>query len=72
MTGNVQPQAASPTAAAPGMRGEIAQKWGKFSAAEIAALKDKDDLIAHVQSKYGFDKAKAQSEVDAFAKGRIL
>jgi uncharacterized protein YjbJ (UPF0337 family) len=54
------------------MRGEITQKWGKFSAAEIAALKDKDDLIAQVQSKYGFDKAKAQSEVDAFAKGRLL
>lgn len=72
MTNQTQPQAASPTGAAPGMRGEIAQKWGKFSASEITALKDKDDLVAQVQTKYGLDKAKAQSEVDAFAKGRIL
>jgi hypothetical protein len=28
-----------------GMRGEIQQKWGKFSAQEIAALKSKDDLV---------------------------
>ena len=72
MTSNTQSQATSPTAVVSGMRGEIAQRWGKFSAAEIAALKDKDDLVAHVQTKYGFDKPKAQSEVDAFAKGRIL
>ena len=72
MTSSVQSQSASPTSAAPGMRDEIAQKWGKFSATEIAAIKDKDDLVAQVQTKYGLDRAKAQSEVDAFAKGRLL
>lgn len=54
------------------MRGEIAQKWDKFSATEIAAIKDKDDLVSQVQTKYGLDRSKAQSEVDAFAKGRLL
>jgi hypothetical protein len=72
MTSNVQSQPASSTSGAPGMRGEIAQKWDKFSATEIAAIKDKDDLVSQVQTKYGLDRSKAQSEVDAFAKGRLL
>ena len=55
-----------------GMSGEIQRKWGKFSAQEIAALKSKDDLVAQVQTKYALDKAQAQRDVDAFAKGRQL
>lgn len=55
-----------------GMRGEIQQTWSKFSSEEIAALKTTDDLVAQVQSKYQLDKAKAQSDVTAFAKGRQL
>jgi hypothetical protein len=55
-----------------GMRGEIQQKWGKFDAQEIAALKDKDDLVAGLQAKYQLDKPQAQRDVDAFAKGRQL
>ena len=51
------------------MRGEIQKKWGKFSAQEISALKDKDDLVAQVQTKYALDKTQAQRDVDAFAKG---
>jgi uncharacterized protein YjbJ (UPF0337 family) len=54
------------------MRGEIQQKWGKFSAQEITALKDKDDLVAQVQAKYSLDKPQAQRDVDAFARGRQL
>jgi hypothetical protein len=64
--------AANAPAHAEGMRGDIAQRWGKFSAAEIAALKDKDDLIAQVQSKYSIERAQALTDVDAFAKGRPL
>ena len=67
MTNNTQPETAGA-----GMRGEIQHKWGKFSAQEIAALKDKNDLVDKVQSKYQLDKARAQSDVDAFAKGRQL
>jgi hypothetical protein len=59
------------------MRGEIGQKWPKFDAAEfdaaeIAALKSRDDLVTGVQSKYQLDKTQAQKDVDAFAKGRQL
>jgi len=57
---------------AAGMRSEIAQKWSKFSATEVAGLKDKDDLITQVQAKYSLDKAQAQRDVDAFANGRQL
>ena len=55
-----------------GMRSEIQVRWGKFSSQEIAALKNKDDLVAQVQTKYALDKTQAQRDVDAFAKGRQL
>ncbi len=47
-------------------------KFQKYSAPEIAALKNKDDLVAQVQSKYQLDKAQAQKDFDTFAKGRQL
>ena len=72
MSDNTHPGVARTQAPVPGMRGEIEQKWGKFSAQEITALKDKDDLVAQVQAKYTLDKNQAQRDVDAFAKGRQL
>ncbi|HVJ79400.1 MAG TPA: hypothetical protein VM620_16355 [Hyphomicrobium sp.] len=54
------------------MRSEIASKWSKISAEDVKELKTKDDLVAQVQSKYQLDKAQAQKDVDAFAKGRQL
>ena len=55
-----------------GMRGEIQKQWSKFTYEEVSALKSKDDLVAKVQTKYALDKAQAQKDVDAFAKGRQL
>jgi hypothetical protein len=55
-----------------GMRSEIQKQWSKFTYEEITALKNKDDLVAKVQTKYALDKAQAQKDVDAFAKGRQL
>ena len=73
MTSSNQPTAAAtPANSAAGMRSDIAQQWPKFDATEIADLKNEDDLVAQVQSKYGLDKAQAQKDVDAFAKGRQL
>lgn len=72
MTNNTQPITVPTSSNSTGMRGEIASKWGKFSATEIAAIKDKDDLVAQVQSKYSLDKSQAQKDVDTFAKGRML
>ena len=72
MSSNTQPEASKMQTPSAGMRGEIQQKWGRFNAQEIAALKDKDDLVTQVQTKYQLEKGKAQSDVDAFAKGRQL
>ena len=72
MSDNTQPNASGTQGHSSGMRGEIEQRWGKFSADEISALKDKDDLVAQVQAKYAVDKAQAQRDVDALAKGRQL
>lgn len=72
MSENAQATAAPPQTPAAGMRSEIAQKWPKFTAAEVTALKSKDDLVTGVQSKYSLDKIQAQKDVDAFAKGRQL
>jgi hypothetical protein len=55
-----------------GMRSAIQTKWGKFTSQEIVALKSNDDLVAQIQTKYSVDKAQAQRDVDAFAKGRQL
>ena len=67
-----QTPATTPPSATEGMRGDIIQKWTKFTTVEVAALKDKDDLISQVQSKYNLEKSIAQRDVDAFAKGRQL
>ena len=72
MSNNTQPAGTPSESSGKGMRQEIAGKWGKFSTQEIANLKDKDDLVAQVQTKYALDKAQAQRDVDAFAKGRAL
>jgi hypothetical protein len=72
MSNTTQPVTGNAQSAGAGMRGEIQQKWGKFNAQEITALKDKDDLVAQVQAKYSLDKTQAQRDVDAFAKGRQL
>jgi hypothetical protein len=70
MTENTQASAAPANSG--GMRAEIAQKWPKFTAQDVSALKSKDDLVTEVQSKYSLDKVQAQKDVDAFAKGRQL
>jgi hypothetical protein len=73
MAENAQAAAAAPAQAnTSGMRGEIAQKWSKFTPQDVAALKSKDDLVSGVQTKYQLDKAQAQKDVDAFANGRQL
>lgn len=51
---------------------DISAKWGRFSAQELDALKNKDDLITHVVAKYNIDKSQAQRDVDAVMKGRQI
>ena len=62
----------TPSGTTTGMRGEIQKQWSKFTYQEVSALKSRDELVAQVQTKYALDKAQAQKDVDAFAKGRQL
>jgi hypothetical protein len=65
-------QPASNAGSNAGMRGEIQKKWSKFTYQEVSALRNTDDLVTQLQTKYGFDRAQAQRDVDAFANGRQL
>lgn len=51
---------------------DIASKWSKFSETEIAALSNRDELVAGVQSKYDLDASQAGHEVDGVLKGRAF
>ena len=51
---------------------DIGAKWSKFSAQELGALRNKDDLVTQVVAKYSIDKAQAQRDVDAVMKGRQI
>lgn len=72
MSQNAQATVAPTQSNGHGMRAEIATKWPKLTAADITALKNKEDLVAQVQSKYALDATQAQNDVDAFAAGRQL
>ena len=43
---------------------EIRLKWGKFSDQDLSALKDNNDLVTQLATKYGLEKAQAQRDVD--------
>lgn len=51
---------------------DISSKWGKFSEQELGALKNNDELVTQVVTKYNLDKAQAQRDVDAMMKGRQI
>jgi hypothetical protein len=49
---------------------DIRQRWGKFDAIDLAAIKGRGDLVMQIQAKYGLDKLQAETNVDIWAKGR--
>ena len=54
------------------IRKDIKAKWDKFSDLELTALKNRDELVSHVASKYSIEKVQAQRDVDALLKGREI
>jgi hypothetical protein len=54
------------------VRKEVGAKWSKFSEQDLSALKDRDDLVSQVVSRYGVDKSEAQRDVDSILKGRQI
>jgi hypothetical protein len=54
------------------VRSEVGAKWKKFSEQDLSALKDRDDLVREVVSRYGIEKSEAQRDVDSVLKGRHI
>ena len=49
---------------------DIPATWGKFSEDDLSALNGRDDLVAQIVAKYGYEKVQVQHDVDALLKGR--
>ena len=47
-------------------------RWNKSCEADLAALKNKDDLVTQVVAKYSLDKGQAQRDVDSLMKCRQI
>ncbi len=54
------------------MRADIQREWGRFSAEEVAALKDNQELASMLRKKYRLSRSEAEKIVEAFARGRQL
>jgi hypothetical protein len=63
-----------PTSAETGriVRQDIGAKWSRFSEQDLSALKDRDDLVRQVASRYGIEKCEAQHDVDSVLQGRQI
>ena len=69
---NSSPTPPNPDANKQAVFKDIHAKWDKLSESDIAGLKNKDDLVAQVSSKYGQSKDQVQRDVDALLKGRMI
>jgi hypothetical protein len=54
------------------VRQEVGARWNKLSEQDLSALKDRDDLVREVVSRYGVEKSEAQRDVDSLLKGRPI
>ncbi|MFZ2349108.1 MAG: CsbD family protein [Candidatus Bipolaricaulis anaerobius] len=51
------------------LKGQVKQQWGKLTDDDIDRISGKrDEVVGLVQERYGWDKAKAETEVDNFFK----
>ena len=49
--------------------GKVKEKWGKLTDDDLTTIGGKkDQLVGIVQERYGYEKAKAEEEVNAFAR----
>ena len=49
---------------------DIRRAWGELDEVELAAIKNRGDLVMQIQANYGLDKNQAQTRVDLWADGR--
>ena len=49
--------------------GKVKEKWGKLTDDDLTTIGGKrDQLVGALQSRYGYEKAQAEKELDEFAK----
>jgi hypothetical protein len=71
-TPNASSNSANVNETAQTIRKDIKAKWDKFSDLELTSLKNKDELVTQVMSKYNVERPHAQRDVDALLKGREI
>jgi hypothetical protein len=54
------------------VRREVGAKWDKLSEQDLSALKDRDDLVQKIVSRYGIETSEAQRDVDLVLRGRHI
>jgi hypothetical protein len=54
------------------IRREVGARWDKLSEQDLSALKDRDDLVQEIVSRYGIETSEAQRDVDLVLKGRPI
>ncbi len=52
------------------MTGKVKEKWGKLTDDELTVIAgQRDQLIGVLQERYGYEKERAEEEVDDFTQG---
>jgi uncharacterized protein YjbJ (UPF0337 family) len=48
-------------------KGKVKEKWGKLTNGDLDVIAgEKDQLVGRIQQRYGYEKERAQKEVDEF------
>lgn len=51
------------------LKGNVKQQWGKLTDNDIARIEgDYDEFVGLLQERYGYDRERAEREVDEFAR----
>jgi uncharacterized protein YjbJ (UPF0337 family) len=51
------------------MKGKVKQQWGKFTDDDLDRIDGKrDEIVGLMQERYGYDRARAESELDNFVR----
>jgi len=52
-------------------KGRVKQKWGKLTDDDLTVIEGKrDELIGKLQGRYGYEKERAERELDEFARSQ--
>lgn len=52
------------------LKGQAKEKWGKLTDNDLTVIKGKkEQFIGKLHERYGYDKQRAEQEIDTFLKG---